>query len=89
MPRSRTSIVVADPTGAPQTRTFDLRGNFEPEAFSTDDRLLFMIQHLPAEAPTVYRVTVLDLKSGRVVPVFGPFKGPSERMPGIRLQQVL
>jgi hypothetical protein len=89
LPRSRTSIVVADPTGAAQTRTFDLRGNFEPEAFSTDDRQLFMIQHLPAEAPTVYRVTVLDLKSGRVVPVFGPFKGPSERMPGIRLQQVL
>ena len=45
-----------------------------------------MIQHLPAEAPTVYRVTVLNLRTGRVVPVFGPFKGPAERMPGIRLQ---
>jgi hypothetical protein len=89
LPRSRTPIVVADPTGATQTRTYDLRGNFEPEAFSTDDRQLFMIQHLPAEAPTVYRVTVLDLRTGRVVPVFGPFKGPAERMPGIRLQQVL
>ena len=89
LPRSRTSIVVADPTGAVRTRTYDLRGNFEPEAFSTDDRRLFMIQHLPAEAPTVYRVTVLDLRSGRVEPVLGPFKGPAERMPGIRLQQVL
>jgi DNA-binding beta-propeller fold protein YncE len=89
LPRSRTPIVVADPTGATQTRTYDLRGNFEPEAFSTDDRQLFMIQHLPAEAPTVYRVTVLNLRTGRVVPVFGPFKGPAERMPGIRLQQVL
>lgn len=69
--RSRTPIVVADPTGAEQPRTYDLRGNFEPEAFSTDDRQLFMIQHLPAEAPTVYRVTVLDLKRGRVYPVFG------------------
>ena len=89
LPRSRTPIVVADPTGATETRTYDLRGNFEPEAFSTDDRQLFMIQHLPAETPTVYRVTVLNLRTGRVVPVFGPFKGPAERMPGIRLQQVL
>ena len=89
LPRSRTPILVADPTGAAETRTYDLRGNFEPEAFSTDDRQLFMIQHLPAEAPTVYRVTVLNLRTGRVVPVFGPFKGPAERMPGIRLQQVL
>jgi hypothetical protein len=89
IPRSRTPIVVADPTGVMEPRTYDLRGNFEPEAFSTDDRRLFMIQHLPAEAPTVYRVTVLNLRTGRVVPVFGPFKGPAERMPGIRLQQVL
>jgi hypothetical protein len=89
LPRSRTPIVVADPTGAGQPRTYDLRGNFEPEAFSTDDRQLFMIQHLPAEAPTVYRVTVLDLKRGRVYPVFGPYKAPPERMPGIRLQQIL
>jgi hypothetical protein len=89
LPRSRTSIVVADPTGAEEPRTYDLRGNFEPEAFSTDDRQLFMIQHLPAEAPTVYRVTVLDLKRGRVYPVFGPYKAPPERMPGIRLQQII
>jgi hypothetical protein len=89
LPRSRTSIVVADPTGAEEPRTYDLRGNFEPEAFSTDDRQLFMIQHLPAEAPTVYRVTVLDLKRGRVYPVFGPYKTPPERMPGIRLQQII
>ena len=89
LPRPRTSVVVADPTGAERTRAYDLRGNFEPEAFSTDDERLFMIQHLPAEAPAVYRVTVLDLHSGRVEPVFGPFKGPAERMPGIRLQQVL
>ena len=89
LPRSTTPIVVADPTGAGQPRTYDLRGNFEPEAFSTDDRQLFMIQHLPAEAPTVYRVTVLDLKRGRVYPVFGPYKTPPERMPGIRLQQII
>jgi hypothetical protein len=89
LPRARTTIVVADPTGAADPRTYDLRGNFEPEAFSTDDGSLFLIQHLPAETPTVYRVTQLDLERGRVYPVFGPFKGAPERMPGTRLEQVL
>jgi DNA-binding beta-propeller fold protein YncE len=88
IPRSHTTIVVADPTGTRGPRSYELRGNFEPEAFSTDDRQLFMIQHLPAETPSVYRVTVLDLVRGRVKPVFGPFKSPPERMPGTRLQQV-
>lgn len=88
IPRSHTTIVVADPTGAGEPRTYELKGNFEPEAFSTDDQRLFMIQHLPAETPTVYRVTVLDLVRGRVKPVFGPFKSPPERMPGTRLQQI-
>jgi DNA-binding beta-propeller fold protein YncE len=88
IPRSHTTIVVADPTGALGPRSYELSGNFEPEAFSTNDKRLFMIQHLPAETPTVYRVTVLDLVRGRVKPVFGPFKSPPERMPGTRLQQV-
>jgi hypothetical protein len=89
VPRARTTIVVADPNGVRDPVTYDLRGNYEPEAFSTDDRSLFLIQHLPAETPTVYRVTALDLRRGNVYPVFGPYKGPAERMPGIRLQQVL
>ena len=88
VPRSSTSIVVADPTGRAGSKTFRLRGNYEPEAFSVDDRQLFLIQHLPAEAPTVYRVTVLDLRRGIVYPVIGPYKGPPERMPGTRLEQV-
>jgi hypothetical protein len=88
LPRSRTTIVVADPSGAQAPRTYDLRGNYEPEAFSTDDNKLFLIQHLPAETPIVYRVTVLDLNIGFVRPVFGPYKSPPERMPGTRLQQV-
>jgi len=89
LPRARTSIIVADPTGAHEPMTFDLRGNFVPEAFSTDDGALFLIQYLPAETPSVYRVTELDLGRGEVRPVFGPFKGPAERMPGTRLEQIL
>jgi hypothetical protein len=88
VPRSRTAIAVADPSGAGETRRYRLRGNFEPEAFSTSGTELFLIQYLPAEAPAVYRVTVLDLRTGDVRPAVGPFKGPAERMPGQRLEQV-
>ncbi|MCD6022356.1 MAG: hypothetical protein K0R20_2066 [Actinomycetia bacterium] len=88
LPRARTSIVVADPAGDGVARRYRLIGNFEPEAFSVDDTRLFLIQYLPAEAPTAYRVTFLDLGSGRVRSVFGRFKTPPERMPGIRLAQV-
>lgn len=89
IPRSTTTIVVADPTGETEPRRYVLEGNYEPEAFSTDDRHLFLIEHLPALAPTVYRVTTLELRRGRVFPVFGPLKAPPERMPGTRLQQLL
>jgi hypothetical protein len=88
VPRSHTTIVVADPSGANDAERYRLRGNFEPEAFSTDGSRLFLIQYLPAETPAVYRVTVLDLTRGRVYPVFGPYKAPAERMPGTRLEQV-
>ncbi|MGQ0668936.1 MAG: YncE family protein, partial [Actinomycetota bacterium] len=89
VPRSHTTIVVADPTGADEPRRYHLEGNFEPEAFSTSDSQLFLIQYLPAEAPAVYRVTVLELADGDVHAVFGPFKSPPERMPGTRLRQAL
>ena len=80
--------MVADPSGATPPARFRLDGNFEPEAFSLDDDRLFLIQYLPAEAPAVYRVTVLDLATGDVRPVTGRFKTPPERMPGVRLGQV-
>jgi hypothetical protein len=89
LPRARTTIVVADPIGQNETITLDLRGNFEPEAFSIDDERLFLLQHLPAETPTAYRVTVLDLATQKLLPVFGKFNGPAERMPGTRLSQLL
>ena len=88
LPRTNTRIVVADPTGEDPTRRYRLIGNFEPEAFSVDDSRLFLIQYLPAEAPTSYRVTFLDVMDGTVHPVFGRFETPPERMPGIRLAQV-
>jgi hypothetical protein len=88
IPRATTSIVVADPAGAIEPRTYELRGNFEPEAFSVDDARMFLIEYLPAEAPQAYRVRSLDLATGRVTSVAGRFKTPAQRMPGIRLRQV-
>jgi hypothetical protein len=88
VPRSRTTIVVADPAGSSEPHRYHLKGNFEPEAFSVEDSRLFLIQYLPAEAPAVYRVTVLDLRDGDVYGVHGRFKTAPERMPGIRLRQV-
>jgi hypothetical protein len=87
-PRLRTTIVVADPSGDRPTRRYDLEGNFEPEAFSADDRELFMIQHVPALVPSSYLVTVLDLTSGDVSFVEGRFNAPPERMGGSRLAQL-
>jgi hypothetical protein len=88
VPRSRSTIVVADPGVSGRAHTYRLRGNYEPEAFSIDDGRLFLIQYLPAENPIAYRVTFLDLATGRVNPVFGRFKTQPERMPGDRLSQV-
>ena len=88
VPSSHTTIVVADPTGASDPRRYHLDGNYEPEAFSIEDSRLFLIQYLPAEAPAVYRVTVLDLADGDVYEVHGRFKTAPQRMPGIRLRQV-
>jgi hypothetical protein len=88
MPRASTPIAVVDPSGTASPDRFVLDGNFEPEAFSIDEDRLFLIQYLPAEAPAVYRVTVLDLATGDVRPVAGRFKTPPERMPGVRLGQV-
>jgi len=87
IPRAHTMIAVADPTGGGSLQRFRLDGNFEPEAFSVNDSQLFMIEYLPAQAPTAYRVTTLDLRDGDVYPVFGRFKTPPERMPGVRLRQ--
>jgi hypothetical protein len=65
--RNRTRIVVARPDGG-RLRTFDLRGDFEPEAFSTDDRKLFLIECLPGDSGR-YRVRMMRLASGAVLSV--------------------
>jgi hypothetical protein len=89
VPRTRTTIVVADPSGGAEPERFRLPGNLEPEAFSNDGEFLFVIQYLPPAAPSLYRVAALELEDGDVYPVIGRFKTWARRMPGTRLEQLL
>lgn len=69
--RARTKLMVANgPSG--ELQSFDLAGNFEPEAFSTNHSSLFVISFTPARNPTEYQVRRLDLASGKVEDVFTP-----------------
>lgn len=86
--RAFTGLVVASPRDGSVER-FRLRGNFEPEAFSTDGRSLYLLRYLPATAPTHYRVTSLDLSKGKVWDVYGPDKVPVQNMTSTRLVQSL
>jgi hypothetical protein len=88
-PRATTSITVADPTGATEPRAFELEGNFEPEAFSSDGADLYMISFVPPTAPEAYRVARLTLATGRLRDVATGLKPPVvETMAGTRLEQV-
>lgn len=74
---------VEDPT------TIHLDGNFEPEAFSTDGRVLFVVQYLPAGAPTRYQVRQLNVATGVVGDVFSVDKELQEAMRGTaRVQEM-
>jgi DNA-binding beta-propeller fold protein YncE len=60
-PRSTTNLTVVRQGEA--TRTYQVAGNVEPEAFSLSKRSLFVIEYTPPTAPTRYRVARLDLTS--------------------------
>ena len=63
--RTTTRLSVVSTHGA-GLREYELDGNFEPEAFASSGRSLFVIEYLPAMQPDRYRVRKLDLDSGRV-----------------------
>jgi hypothetical protein len=87
--RSSTRFVVADlRTGA--TRVYDVPRNIEPEAFGVDNDALFVVDHLPADAPTHYRVGAIDLVTGTFGGLIGPDKQPLDLdMSGTARLQVL
>jgi hypothetical protein len=85
--RSHTRLVVAASREA--SREFHLRGNFEPEAFSTDGDNIFVLQYRPARAPKSYQVRRLDLTTGKIHDVYTPDAHLQEAMRGdARIQTV-
>ncbi|WP_433362725.1 YncE family protein [Actinoplanes sp. CA-142083] len=77
-----------------QQRRYDLPGVVEPDAFTTDNTGLFVLEWLPATAPDHYRVRLLDLATGTVGPLLTRNKtavppGAEEEMRGEGRQAVL
>ncbi len=52
-----------------RTRTYDLKGNFVVEAFSTNDRQLFLLEYMPAKNPWHYGLRRLGLDDGKIRPI--------------------
>ena len=73
--------------GAPQT--YELDGNFEPEAFSTSGRSLFVVEYLPPAAPDRYRVRMMDLDTGEVGAVYSADGHLQESMRGTARVQAM
>lgn len=79
--RRRTKLVIAGGR-ALEPRTITLDGNFEPEAFSSDGKALFVVKYLPARAPTRYQVRRVVLATGREQAVYSVDKELQEAMGG-------
>jgi hypothetical protein len=73
-PREYTAINVVWSEGR-EPRNYTLKGNFEPETFSTDGKTLFMLEFFPPTDPDRYFVRQLDLESGGVTEVTTPDQG--------------
>jgi hypothetical protein len=74
-------------------RQFDLPGVIEPDAFTTDNGGLFVLDWRPATKPDAYRVRLLDLAAGTVGPLLTRDKtavppGAEEEMRGEGRQAV-
>ncbi|MGH2767328.1 MAG: YncE family protein [Actinomycetota bacterium] len=79
--RASTTLVILG-EGTSEPRTVELDGNYEPEAFSTDGRSLFVVEYLPPRDPTSYRVRRLDLRTEEVVGVYTVDEELQESMQG-------
>lgn len=86
--RTTTRLTVL-PTNGDDVREYSLAGNFEPEAFSTSGRSLFVVEYVPPEAPDHYRVRKLDLETGDVGAVYSVDGHLQESMRGTARVQAL
>jgi len=80
--KRRTRIVVVRTDGSGGPASYDLKGNFELEGFSTSERELFLLEYMPAMNPTHYRLKRLQLDTGRVREISGRKQNAPGRMRG-------
>ncbi len=73
---SHITVVSVGEDGAAAKQSFVLQGLVEPEAFSTDGTLLYVIDHQVAVEPGAYRVRPLNLATGELETILGPTKLP-------------
>lgn len=78
--RQQTKLLITGEEHSPQHVVLD--GNYEPEAFSTDGKSLFVIRYMPASNPNSYQVRRLDLVTEEVQGVYTPDAHLQERMGG-------
>jgi hypothetical protein len=78
--RTETTLAVVGDGGSVDELT--VTGNVEPEGFSVDGDSLFVVNYLPAEAPTYYQVKQLDLATGELHDVFSVDEALQETMRG-------
>ena len=64
--RAKTTIRVVAIGGKERVRSYELAGNFAVEAFSTDDRQLFLLEYMPSKAPWHYGLRRLNLDTGKI-----------------------
>lgn len=87
--RTNKTIITVSGRDVDRPITINLEGNFEPEAFSTDGRTLFVVQYLPAANPSRYQVRQLKVSTGVVEDVFSVDKELQEAMRGTaRVQEM-
>ncbi len=70
-------------------RIYDLDGNFEPETFSLDGSVIYLLEFFPALEPDRYFVRQLDLETGEVADVYSPNVELEPEMRGVARDQVL
>jgi hypothetical protein len=78
--RDRTTLVVCGAAG--ERARLDLPGNIEPEVFSPDGGLLFVLDYVPAAQPQRFRPRMVDLATGRLTPLSAraPSPGSAEAL---------
>ncbi|MEO8695248.1 MAG: hypothetical protein ABI658_17115 [Acidimicrobiales bacterium] len=87
IPKARTTTRVAVVASASardaKAQVLDLPGNLVPEAFSSNGRLLYVLDYVPAAAPDHYEVRTIDLVTGITTDVGSRLKEPAtEQMQG-------